>query len=166
MWLNVEMIQKSQNPIRIRKFKKEDAKKVSSLIKKTLIEVNSKDYPQKVIQFLCRNNAPKKLIQKSSNRLIYVAVEDEQILGTVSLKDDTILGLFVNPRFHSLDIGTNLMKYVETVANKEGFKSVCLPSSITAYGFYEKIGYKKVRDVYSKEYGKVIVMEKSLFLSE
>jgi hypothetical protein len=89
-----------EHKIRIRKFKREDARKVSYLIRKTLIEVNSKDYPQNIIQFMYENYSPRRIIEKSSNRLMYIAVEDERILGTVSLKDNVILALFVNPKFH------------------------------------------------------------------
>jgi GNAT superfamily N-acetyltransferase len=93
---------------------------------------------------------------------MYVAVEDERILGTVSLKDNVILALFVNPKFHSKGIGTELMNYVESTARKRDYKQVNVGSSVTAYEFYRKRGYKKVRDEYSPQYGQGIVMEKSL----
>ena len=124
-------------------------------------EVNSKDYPQNVIQLMCENNSPNRIIKKSSNRLMYVAVEDERILGTVSLKDNVILTLFVNPKFHSKGIGTDLMNYVESTARKKDYKQVNVPSSVTAYEFYRKRGYKKIREEFSSSYGQVIVMEKS-----
>lgn len=158
----VEMNQKSELKTRIRNFKQEDAWKVSYLIRKTLIEVNSKDYPLEVIQFLCENNSPRRIIDKSSSQSIYVAVDDERILGTVSLQDDVILGLFVNPRFHGKSVGIKLMNHVETVARKKGYKSVSLLSSITAFEFYKKIGYKRVGDVNSKEHGRGIVMKRRL----
>lgn len=156
------MIQKSEHKIRIRRFEQKDARKVSCLIRKTLREVNSKDYPQNVIQFMCENYSPKRIVKKSSNRLMYVAVEDERILGTVSLKDNVILALFVSPKFHGKGIGTELMNYVESAARKRGYRCVSLPSSVTAFEFYRKLGYKKVRDEYSPQYGRAIIMEKSL----
>ena len=156
------MNENGEHKIRIRKFKREDARKVSYLIRKTLIEVNIKDYPQNVIQFMYENYSPRRIIEKSSNRLMYVAVEDERILGTVSLKDNLILALFVNPKFHGRGIGTKLMNHIESVARKRGYKIVSLPSSVTAYEFYKKLGYKKVRDEYSPQYGQAVIMEKSL----
>jgi GNAT superfamily N-acetyltransferase len=157
-----EMDQSNKCEIEIREFRREDAGKVSCLIRKTLIEVNSKDYPQDVIRFLCENYSPQRIIEKSSNRQIYVAVDDGRILGTASLKDDIALGLFVNPEFHGKGIGTKLMSHIEVAARKRGYKSIRLPSSITAYEFYKKLGYKKVRDEYSREFGKAIIMGKSL----
>lgn len=38
--------------MRIRKFQREDAQRVSRLIRKALLEVNSMDYPKKVIDFM------------------------------------------------------------------------------------------------------------------
>nr|ADQ54418.1 GNAT family acetyltransferase [uncultured marine crenarchaeote E37-7F] len=148
--------------MRIRKFKQEDARKVSYLIRKTLREVNSKDYPQNQIKFMCENHSSKRIVEKASNRLMYVAVEGERILGTVGLKDTFITTLFVNPKFHNRGIGTELMNHVESTARKKGYICVSVPSSVTAYDFYRKRGYKKVRDEYSPQYGQVIVMEKKL----
>lgn len=156
------MNRSSRHKIEIRRFGLEDAGKVSCLIRKTLSEVNSRDYPQDVIQFMCENYSPERILGKSLNRLMYVAVEDDRILGTVSLKDNTILALFVDPGFHGKGIGTELMRFIEGVARERGYESVSLPSSITAYGFYKKLGYKTVRDEYSRQYGKAIIMEKSL----
>lgn len=132
------------------------------LIRKALTEVNSRDYPQDVIQFMVENYSPRRIIEKSSNRLTYVAVDYDRILGTVSLEDDVISALFVNPRFHHRGIGTKLMMHVESIARKRGYHLVRLSSSITAYEFYQKLGYVTIREEYSEKFGKFIVMEKSL----
>lgn len=103
-----------------------DARKASYLIRKTLREVNSKHYPQNVIQFMCENYSPKRVVEKSSNRLMYVASKDERILGTVSLKGNVISALFVNPNFHGKGIGTELMNYDESAARKRGYIGLIL----------------------------------------
>ncbi|MBU1136114.1 MAG: GNAT family N-acetyltransferase [Nanoarchaeota archaeon] len=146
----------------IRKFKKEDARKVSNLIRKCFREVNSKDYPKKVIDFMCSHFSPKKIIVNSAKRQIFVAVEKDKIIGTVSIHDNIILTVFVNPKIHGKGIGKKLMTKVESEAKKNGFKSVKLPSSITAIDFYKKLGYKKVKVMYELNFGKTIEMRKIL----
>jgi GNAT superfamily N-acetyltransferase len=148
--------------MRIRKFRKEDAQKVSNLIRKALVEVNSKDYSRKIITNLCKIYSPKGLMDITKKRDIYVAVEGDKILGTASLQGDAIYGVFVNPRYHGKGIGTKLMNYVEKVAKRRGLKSVGLPASLTAYGFYKKLGYKKFREEVTEKAGRVIIMKKKL----
>ena len=156
------MSQNHRHRLRIRGFQYEDAQKVSYLIRKALTDVNSRDYPQDVIQFMVESYSPRRIIEKSSNRLTYVAVDYDQILGTVSLEDNIISALFVNPRFHRRGIGTKLMMHVESVTRKRGHRSVRLGSSITAYEFYKKRGYIAIGEEYSEKLGKFIMMEKDL----
>lgn len=148
--------------MRVRKFKKEDARKVSNLIRKCLSEVNSKNYSKKVIEFMCNHFTPTKLIQNSKERNVFVAVENKKILGTASLTDDVILTVFVNPNFHGKGIGSKLMDTVEDLAKKNGYKTVKLPSSLTSFEFYKRRGYKKVKMLHSEEYGDTIEMKKRL----
>jgi N-acetylglutamate synthase-like GNAT family acetyltransferase len=148
--------------MQIRRFRKEEAKKVSSLIRKCLREVNSKDYSKKVIDFMCSHFSPKTVIANSEKRRIFVAVEKERILGTASLHDNVILTVFVNPNIQCKGIGRKLMNKVESEAKKNGFKSVKLPSSLTAIDFYKKLGYKKVKEKYDKNFGKTVIMKKLL----
>ncbi len=148
--------------MQIRKFRKEDTRKVSNLIIKCLKEVNSKDYSKKIINFMCRHFSSKKIIDISKKRQIYVAVKNNEIIGTASLKKNVILSVFVNPAMHRKQIGKRLMRKIEQQAMKKGYKSVELPSSLTAFDFYKKLGYKKVREKYEKNFGKTIIMKKYL----
>ena len=107
----------------IRKFTQKDIEKTSFLIKKVLNEINSKDYSLDVIQFMCDFYSSKKIIKKLSTHKIYVTVEDNNILGTVSLKNNQISSLFVDPKFQGNGIGTKLMDYVELIARKNGYNS-------------------------------------------
>ena len=99
--------------MRIRKFKEEDARKVSHLIRKTLIEVNIRDYPKSVIDNLVRNNSTSKIIERSKQRDIYVVADGEKILATANLGDDVIYTVFVNPNYHGKGIGRTLITFLE-----------------------------------------------------
>lgn len=149
--------------IHIRKLRPSDARKVSDLIRNTLYEVNSKDYPPDIIQNLCDSYSPENIIVKSTNQSIFVACDENQmIIGTVSLQDDTIEGLFVDPNVHHQGVGTRLMNHVESITRTNGYHIVQLASSITAFEFYRQRGYQTIKHASSLRYGQVIIMEKTL----
>ena len=148
--------------MRIRKFRPEDAKRVSYLISKTLWEANSKDYSQRVIKNVENKYKPSKIIEYSKNRKIFVAEENGKILGTISLENDTILSAFVNPRYQCRGIGKKLIEHIEKIAKRKGIKKLKVPSITTAVGFYRKMGYKKVKSYPGYVYGKIIMMSKSI----
>ena len=146
----------------IRKFQQKDAKEVSDLIRKTLKQVNRKDYSNEVIENLCEIYSPKNIINSSHKKQIFIAVINSQIVGTASLENNVIKGVFVDPEFHDRKIGTKLMKKIEELAKSKGIKKLILPSSITAKSFYKKMGYKKIKEIIDKKCGKVILMEKNI----
>jgi ribosomal protein S18 acetylase RimI-like enzyme len=148
--------------MKIRKFRDEDAEKVSHIIRRALNEVNIKDYPKSVIVYVSNNNTPSKLIKRSRLRDVYVIVNGDRILGTAGLESNNISSVFVDPTFHGKGIGQRLMRHVEQVAKRRGIDRLTLTSSLTAMGFYEKLGYKKIKEVFNKSLGHQIIMEKKL----
>jgi GNAT superfamily N-acetyltransferase len=148
--------------MKIRKFQDKDARKLSYLIRRALNEVNIKDYPKSVVARLSKYNAPSKLIEGSRRRDIYVIVDDDRIRGTASLENNNVFSVFVDPTYHGKGMGQRLMKYVERAAKKRGIDRLRLNSSLTALGFYEKLGYKKIKEVFNKSAGHQIIMEKKL----
>ncbi len=147
---------------KIRKFVNKDAKKVSFLIRKNLLEVNSKYYPKTVINFMQKYFTPKKIIEDSKRRRTFVALQNKSIVGTLSFDKKGVHAVFVNPKYHNKGIGKLLMNYIENAARKKGYKTIKLASSKNAVGFYQKLGYVKVKQLYSKEWGDNTLMKKKL----
>ncbi|MFH1420366.1 MAG: GNAT family N-acetyltransferase [Candidatus Aenigmatarchaeota archaeon] len=149
--------------MQIRKFKKGDEIKVSNIIRRCLREVNSKDYHKKVITNLCKFFTPSQIIKNSKNRTIFVAIENDKLVGTASLKGDKVFTVFVNSDMHGKGIGSKLMDKIEDLAKKKGYKTIKVPASLTAFEFYKKRGYKKIKIVHSKEHGDTTIeMKKKL----
>lgn len=67
--------------MRVRKFRKEDARKISNIIKRNFLEVNSKIYSKETVNALIKDSTPTRLIEKSRTRHYYVAIENNVILG-------------------------------------------------------------------------------------
>ena len=156
------MKKESTLDIRIRKLRKEDATEVSNIIRRCLREVNSKDYPKKAITSLCNFFTPDLIIKNLGDRTIYVAVEDDKVIGTASLKGDKVFTVFVNPDYHGRGVGSKLMDKVEELAKDKKYKILKVPSGLSSVEFYKHRGYKEVKRVHSKDHGDTIEMEKRI----
>ena len=142
-------------------FDKRFSKQVSALIINTLKKINSKDYSKEIIEKMCIRFSETNIINRLSNRIMVLMIENEEVIGTASLKDNTILTVFVGVNEQGKGIGTKLMSYLEKLASKKGFNKVLLPSSVTSVSFYEKLGYNIVEETIN-DFGKNIIMEKML----
>ena len=142
-------------------FDKRFSKQVSALIRNTIREINSKDYSKEIIEKMCIRFSEENIINRLSNREMILMIENEEVIGTASLKGNIILTVFVGVNVQGKGIGTKLMRYLEKMASKKGFKKVSLPSSITSVSFYKKLGYKIIEEIIDDS-GKNIIMEKIL----
>ncbi|WP_105616120.1 GNAT family N-acetyltransferase [Vallitalea okinawensis] len=148
--------------ISIRPYEKSDAIKVSHIIRDNLIKVNSKDYPETVINYMTKLYTPEYVTLLSEDRDMYVAYEENVVVGTVSLEGDTLYALFVDVKYHGRGVGRKLLEFIENIASSNGIKTVQLPASLTAYQFYQKYGYIPVQEIESEEFGKACIMKKDL----
>ena|SRR3989344_4907192 len=156
------MKKESTLDMRIRKLRKEDAIEVSNIIRRCLREVNSKDYPKKAITSLCDFFTPDLIIKNMSDRTMYVAVENDKVVGTASLKGDKVFTVFVNPDYHGRGIGSKLMDKVEELAKDKKYKILKVPSGHSSVKFYKHRGYREIKRVHSADHGDTIEMEKRL----
>ncbi len=146
--------------MKIRRFRDEDAYKVYYLIRKCILEINSKDYSKKVIKNLLKLYSPSNLITQSKTKTIFVASSlDNKIYGTINIKDDQINGLYVNPLFSKKGVGTKLMKKAEAFIKRK-YSSIILYASLSSVDFYIKLGYKKIDDYHCEDYGDYVKMVK------
>ncbi len=131
--------------MRIRKFRKQDSKEVSKIIRNYLKNFIGKGNFIKNIYFkyLYSKYGSDSLIGLSKVREIYVAESKGRIIGTASLRGNRIMAVYISPKYRYHSFGTSLVKKLENIANKKGYKSVKLWSLISSSEFYKKLGYKK-----------------------
>lgn len=132
----------------IRRFKPEDAEKVSTIVCRNFIEINSRDYPLEEMQTLASVYNPEKILQIASYAHTYVICDENIIIGTGSISsfwgsetESILLTIFVLPEYHGKGLGK---KIIETLEHDDLFlraTRIEIPASITACKFYEKMGY-------------------------
>ena len=132
----------------IRRFTNEDAPAAAAVIAKTLRTTNSKDYSPEEIEAAVRSLSPDKLIERAGWMHFYVVCDAEQIIGCGGIgpywgKEDesSLFTIFVHPDYQGKGIGRMI---IGTLEQDEFFlraKRIEIPASITAVGFYQKMGY-------------------------
>ncbi|MBL6615796.1 MAG: GNAT family N-acetyltransferase [Reyranella sp.] len=136
------------NPVQqitIRKARPEDAAAISSLVLRTVRISNASDYPAQAIEQLIVNFASEKVAQRMAERDTFVADIAGRIVGTIALGGDRLRTLFVEPELQGSGLGARLGAHLEAHARAVGVSELKLSSSLTAHGFYERLGYRTVR---------------------
>ena len=147
--------------IEIRRAAEGDADAISRIIVRALRETNAKDYPPEVISTLVLNFAPERVALLIANRQVYTAIVEGIVIGTASLQGSVVRTVFVDPDHQGKGMGARLMDVVESLARARSITRLSLRSSITAHGFYKKLGYVPIREeLHGRE--RTIIMEKHL----
>jgi len=135
--------------VKIIEYTSDFAGRLSEIIIRNLIEINSKDYPLEEMKRHALSFSPEKIEEYSKNRKIYVAAENGDPVGTLGILRDERCGgneyffltIFVLPEKHGCGIGRLLMEKGEEYVKSLKGRKITIPSSITSHGFYHKIGY-------------------------
>lgn len=132
----------------IRLFNQNDAMETAQMIAETLRVSNSKDYSSKYIKANISSHSADILIARASEGHMYVVCDGSKIIGCGaiagywgSVTESILLTIFVLPNYQNKGIGR---KIIETLEQDEYFlraKRIEIPASITAVGFYRKMGY-------------------------
>lgn len=147
--------------IDIRRATAADAEGVSRVVTRALRETNARDYAPHVIDRLVANFSPDRVASQIASRRAYVAVKDGVVVGTASLSDGVVKTVFVDPDHQSKGIGVQLMGAVERAARDLMVATLSVPSSVTAEGFYAKLGFVPLREEHHGD-ERTIVMTKDI----
>ena len=132
----------------IRRFRENDAEKVSSMIIRTERITNSKDYSEEWINAFEKRVQPSLILERAGWTHFYVVEENDTIIGCGAIgpywgseTESSLFSIFVLPEYQCKGIGR---KIIETLEQDEYFlraKRTEVAASITAVNFYRKLGY-------------------------
>jgi GNAT superfamily N-acetyltransferase len=145
----------------IRRALPSDAEEISRVIVRTLHETNGRDYPAHVITAVAENFSPERVAENLTTRKTFVAIVDGVVVGTASLDGRVVRSVYVDPAYQGKGIGARLMGVLEGLAREQAAFTLSVPSSITAEGFYRKLGFVFVRNQFHGD-ERTIIMKKDI----
>ncbi|MCP1625859.1 GNAT family N-acetyltransferase [Pseudomonas nitroreducens] len=145
----------------IRQARSNDAKAISQVIVAAVREGNGQDYPASVIESVVANFSPDRVIELLEQRRVFVALLNDEIVGTGALDGHAVRSLFITPQQQRKGIGQALMGQIEKAALERGVETLLVPSSLTAESFYARLGYRLLREQLHGE-ERTLIMTKPL----
>jgi GNAT superfamily N-acetyltransferase len=146
----------------IREFEPRDAEAVSALIRRTMRETNSRDYPLDRLQPLIDYFSPEKVRRLGQERMCLVAEIARQLVGTAALDGTELATFFVLPEYQGQGVGARLLAAIEQQAQMQGITCITVDSSLTGAAFYARMGYLRTGVERAGTAGTQIGMEKQL----
>jgi GNAT superfamily N-acetyltransferase len=129
----------------LRKASSADLAAVSGLVALTLRISNTADYSPETIDRILIDFTPEALAESFPRRTVWVASRGTAIVGTASLEGSRVHAFFVSPEMQGQGCGAALFAALEAQAGREGAAGLCVRSSLTARGFYERQGFVAIR---------------------
>lgn len=129
----------------IRKYNTSDCKCLAELFYQTVHNVNAKDYTKEQLDVWATGNIDLKKWDKSFlEHYTIVAIENETIVGFGDIDKSGYLDrLYVHKDFQKQGIASAICDELEQSVNG---KKIATHASITAKPFFEKRGYKVIRE--------------------
>ena len=143
--------------IKLRSGREGDGRNVAQIHYRAIHEIAVNNYSDKILNAWGRELSEKELTKREENfnrrvkqekNIIVIAEIDGKIagFGEVSLHENELTALYVNPDFKRQGVGTAIARDLELKANQSGLKYLKLHSSITAEPFYKKSGFQKEQE--------------------
>jgi len=123
-----------------------DLETIYQLIQATIDTCYPPFYPPRAVAAFKYHHSREAVIQRLRYDLVLMAKEGDRLIGTGSLVDNEISGLFVLPDVQSKGVGSVLMKELEDRAGQLDIDMVELDVSLPSRAFYEHLGYSGFKE--------------------
>ncbi len=100
-------------------------------------------YPPEVVEVWIDHNGPNCIAQRSAKQEDYLARMNDEPAAYLGIKQNEIGHLFVDPAWAGRGIGRALVAFSEAAFRKRGHTGALVFASLNAWGFYEKLGYRR-----------------------
>lgn len=132
----------------IRRFRREDAGEAARVVAETLRTSNSGDYSPEYIEKTIRTHPAEVLLERAEQGHFYVVCDGEKVVGCGGIApywgsetESILLTVFILPEYQGGGLGRKLIRTLERDEYFLRAERVEIPASITACGFYQKMGY-------------------------
>lgn len=124
----------------------EDIPEMVGLMHKVIREVNAQDYSSTTIDRYIEYVSEEIVQEAMLNKADYYLLESEDIIGVggIDREKGYIRQMFISSEHQGEGLGRRIIETLEDEARKRGHTTITLYSTLTAVGFYERMGYKQV----------------------
>jgi putative acetyltransferase len=132
----------------IRRFRAQDAVPVSVLHADTIRRINSGDYSSEQIEPWAARSSPQLFVETMATHVRFVDIRGKAIVGFADYLpgNEQLTGLYVSADHQHSGVGRELYETIERDARRRRLSRLWLESTPIAVGFYEAMGFAKVRD--------------------
>ena len=152
----------------VRPYKVGDETAMAEMIAYTLRVSNREDYTPEYLEGIVDHYPPEFFTERAGDSHFYVLCDGERIVGCggiggygESTTESYVFSVFVHPDYQGLGLGKMIMDALESDEFFRRADRTELSASITAVGFYEKLGYAYKDGITTPDEAGVIVMEKT-----
>jgi len=147
--------------MKIRKARKEDARKISMLIRNTINKINAEDYPKKQLEHELSCYTVQKIKGYLKTDWVFCAIDKEKLIGVLifSYKNKALNSLFLKSDYIGKGFGKELMIFIEKQAKKRKIQEITLYPTKFAKPFYKRLGYEVKKRFKGTENGGFLVTE-------
>ena len=134
----------------IRPMQGEDTIRMHELHTACLRQICAQDYTDLQIEAWLAGRSPEGYLRmiEDHNERMFVALLDDIVAGFASWRDMEFLSLYVDPDHNGKGIGQSLHQACDTDASSLHRRIMRVDSTLSARGFYERMGYRFVRKTF------------------
>lgn len=139
--------------IRIRNYRREDARAAAALISETFARFNANEGTRRAVRSYVESYRPGDWRTEEIHArfartpIFYVAVHEVRLVGLVRGTPDRLINLFVAGDHHRLGIATRLVQRFERACRHSASREVRVRAGLYAIPFYEAVGYRKTTGI-------------------
>ncbi len=130
------------SPIRHRPATLDDAERLFEVRRKSIVILAPKAMPVADAQRWAANLTVAGMQRKILALEIWIAEQDGAALGWGAIRGDRLEGLYTEPEFAGVGIGTALLGLLEGLIRARGIPAVHAEASVNAEAFYLRRGYE------------------------
>lgn len=120
-----------------------DTDTVLDITQHTIDAVYPSYYPAGAVDFFKKHHSREKIEKDIENNIVFLCITDNETIGTVTVRDNEILRLFVSPKHQKKGYGRELLDFAEDKVS-EGYSEIVIDASLPAKSIYLKRGYKEI----------------------
>ncbi len=120
-----------------------DLETIKVIIHTTISEVYPHYYSKGAVDFFLEHHNADNIVNDIKSKCVFICMDlNQNAVGTVTIKGNEILRLFVMPQYQGKGFGGKLLEYAENVISSN-YNEIKIDASFPAKSIYLKKGYKE-----------------------